>query len=82
MVVTAAEEYEPLKVFETDHVIAAQLGPKSAAEFAFLLHGFHYLNDEGVMAIILPHGTRGTLTPSSACRRTCSIRPASRSASS
>lgn len=32
------------------------LAPKSAADFAFLLHGFHYLRDEGVMAIILPHG--------------------------
>src|SRR5262245_35055086 len=32
------------------------LAPKSAADFAFLLHGFYYLKDEGVMAIILPHG--------------------------
>jgi len=32
------------------------LAPKSAADFAFLLHGFHFLGDEGVMAIILPHG--------------------------
>lgn len=32
------------------------LAPKSAADFAFLLHGFHYLNADGVMAIILPHG--------------------------
>jgi type I restriction enzyme M protein len=32
------------------------LAPKSAADFSFLLHGFHYLKDEGVMAIILPHG--------------------------
>ena len=32
------------------------LAPKSAADFAFLLHGFHFLEDEGVMAIILPHG--------------------------
>ena len=32
------------------------LAPKSAADFAFLLHGFHFLKDEGVMAIILPHG--------------------------
>jgi type I restriction enzyme M protein len=32
------------------------LAPRSAADFAFLLHGFHYLKDEGVMAIILPHG--------------------------
>lgn len=32
------------------------LAPRSAADFAFLLHGFHFLSDEGVMAIILPHG--------------------------
>jgi len=32
------------------------LAPKSAADFAFLLHGFNFLSDEGTMAIILPHG--------------------------
>ena len=32
------------------------LAPKSAADFAFLLHGFNYLAKEGTMAIILPHG--------------------------
>ena len=32
------------------------LAPRSAADFAFLLHGFHYLKQEGTMAIILPHG--------------------------
>jgi len=32
------------------------LAPKSAADFAFLLHGLHFLGDEGTMAIILPHG--------------------------
>jgi len=32
------------------------LAPKSSADFAFLLHGFHFLSDSGVMAIILPHG--------------------------
>lgn len=32
------------------------LAPKSAADFAFLLHGFHFLKQDGVMAIILPHG--------------------------
>jgi type I restriction enzyme M protein len=32
------------------------VAPKSAADFAFLLHGFHFLHKEGVMAIILPHG--------------------------
>jgi type I restriction enzyme M protein len=32
------------------------LAPKSAADFAFLLHGFHFLGDAGTMAIVLPHG--------------------------
>lgn len=32
------------------------VAPKSAADFAFLLHGLHYLSDSGTMAIILPHG--------------------------
>lgn len=32
------------------------MAPKSAADFAFLLHGFHFLSSEGTMAIILPHG--------------------------
>ena len=32
------------------------LAPKSAADFAFLLHCFHFLKQDGVMAIILPHG--------------------------
>jgi len=32
------------------------LAPKSAADFAFLLHGFQYLAKEGTMAILLPHG--------------------------
>ncbi len=33
-----------------------RLAPKSAADFAFLLHGFHFLKQDGVMAIIVPHG--------------------------
>jgi type I restriction enzyme M protein len=32
------------------------LAPKSSADFSFLLHGFHFLSEDGVMAIILPHG--------------------------
>ncbi len=32
------------------------IAPKSAADFSFLLHGFHFLSGEGTMAIILPHG--------------------------
>ncbi|TXH68885.1 MAG: type I restriction-modification system subunit M [Thiothrix sp.] len=32
------------------------VAPKSAADFAFLLHGFYFLKKDGTMAIILPHG--------------------------
>ena len=32
------------------------LAPKSAADFVVLLHGFHFLDDNGTMEIILPHG--------------------------
>ena len=32
------------------------IAPKSTADFAFLLYGLHFLDNEGVMAIILPHG--------------------------
>ena len=32
------------------------LAPKYVADSAFLLHGFHYLDDNGVMAIILHNG--------------------------
>ncbi|WP_242401569.1 N-6 DNA methylase [Porphyromonas macacae] len=32
------------------------VAPKSAADFAFLLHGLHFLSKDGTMAIILPHG--------------------------
>ena len=46
------------------------LAPKSAADFAFLLHGFHYLKDDGVMAIILPHGVlfRGGVEANIRCK--------------
>lgn len=33
-----------------------KLAPKSKADFAFLLHGFSYLDDKGTMAVVLPHG--------------------------
>ena len=32
------------------------LAPKSSADLAFLLHGFYHLKNDGVMAIVLPHG--------------------------
>ncbi|MGL5896475.1 MAG: N-6 DNA methylase [Lactococcus lactis] len=32
------------------------LAPKTKADFAFLLHGFSKLSNDGTMAIVLPHG--------------------------
>lgn len=32
------------------------LPPKSKADFAFLLHGFYHLQENGTMGIVLPHG--------------------------
>lgn len=49
--------WEPNEVMGEDFRFKGHgLAPKSAADFAFLLHGFHFLGDEGTMAIILPHG--------------------------
>ena len=49
--------WEPTEVMGEDFRFKSYgLAPKSAADFAFLLHGFHFLSEEGVMAIILPHG--------------------------
>jgi type I restriction enzyme M protein len=32
------------------------LAPKSAADYAFVTHMLHHLRDDGVMAVVLPHG--------------------------
>lgn len=49
--------WEPNDVLAEDFRFKSYgLAPKSAADFAFLLHGFHFLKDGGTMAIILPHG--------------------------
>lgn len=49
--------WEPTETLSEDFRFKSYgLAPKSAADFAFLLHGFHFLSDEGTMAIILPHG--------------------------
>jgi len=49
--------WEPTEALAEDFRFKSYgLAPKSAADFAFLLHGFHFLSDQGVMAIILPHG--------------------------
>ncbi|MFA5298388.1 MAG: type I restriction-modification system subunit M [Lutibacter sp.] len=49
--------WEPNDTFAEDFRFKSYgLAPKSAADFAFLLHGMHFLAKEGTMAIILPHG--------------------------
>lgn len=49
--------WEPTEAMGDDFRFKSHgLAPKSAADFAFLLHGLHFLSSEGVMAIILPHG--------------------------
>lgn len=49
--------WEPGEVLGEDFRFKSYgLAPKSAADFAFLLHGFHFLSKEGTMSIILPHG--------------------------
>ncbi|MCX7735799.1 MAG: type I restriction-modification system subunit M [Candidatus Kapabacteria bacterium] len=49
--------WEPKETLKDDFRFKGYgIAPKSAADFAFLLHGFHYLSKEGTMAIILPHG--------------------------
>jgi type I restriction enzyme M protein len=49
--------WEPTEAMAEDFRFKSYgLAPKSAADFAFLLHGFHFLSKEGAMAIILPHG--------------------------
>lgn len=49
--------WEPTEVLSEDFRFKSYgLAPKSAADFAFLLHGFHFLSSEGTMAIIVPHG--------------------------
>ena len=49
--------WEPTEAMADDFRFKSYgLAPKSAADFSFLLHGFHFLSGEGTMAIILPHG--------------------------
>ncbi|RYY41653.1 MAG: type I restriction-modification system subunit M [Chitinophagaceae bacterium] len=49
--------WEPSEAMAEDFRFKSHgLAPKSAADFAFLLHGLHFLSDSGTMAIILPHG--------------------------
>ncbi len=50
-------KWEPGEEVEKDlRFMRYGVAPKTIADFAFLLHGFHYLSEKGTMAIVLPHG--------------------------
>ncbi len=46
------------KIFETDDRFSqyGKLAPSSKADFAFVQHMLHHLEENGTMAVILPHG--------------------------
>jgi len=46
------------KLFESDDRFSqyGALAPKSKADFAFVQHMIHHLADNGIMAVVLPHG--------------------------
>lgn len=53
-----SQKWNPAESLITDSRFAhyGKLAPKSAADYAFLLHGFYHLKTDGMMGIVLPHG--------------------------
>ena len=53
-----SQKWSASPLFQTDDRFGSygRLAPKSKADFAFVLHMVHHLNDEGTMACVLPHG--------------------------
>ncbi|NLK84665.1 MAG: type I restriction-modification system subunit M [Aeromonadales bacterium] len=53
-----SQKWAPIDSLLTDPRFSRyeKLAPKSAADYAFLLHGFYHLKTDGVMGIVLPHG--------------------------
>lgn len=41
---------------DADDVSDGRLAPSSKADFAFVQHMLHHLDDNGIMAVVLPHG--------------------------
>ena len=48
-----SQEWEP---DEVDRRFSFGVPPKSKADYAFLLHCLYHINEDGIMAIVLPHG--------------------------
>jgi len=51
-------QWSASKIFESDDRFAqyGRLAPGSKADFAFVQHMLHHLDDNGTMAVVLPHG--------------------------
>lgn len=51
-------KWSAAKIFESDDRFAefGRLAPASKADFAFVQHMLHHLDEDGTMAVILPHG--------------------------
>lgn len=50
-------EQDPALVHDERFSQYGRLAPKGKADFAFVTHMLHHLADNGVMAVVLPHGT-------------------------
>src|SRR4030042_837836 len=50
-------ESDPLLKTDERFSQYGRLAPKSAADYAFVTHMLYHLADNGVMAVVLPHGT-------------------------
>src|SRR4028119_666655 len=50
--------WNPNKLFESDDRFSqyGRLAPSSKADFAFVQHMLHHLDENGTMAVVLPHG--------------------------
>tara|TARA_B100001057_G_scaffold55054_1_gene48914 strand:+ start:141 stop:1679 length:1539 start_codon:yes stop_codon:yes gene_type:complete len=47
---------DPLKLNDPRYSIYGKLAPKTKADYAFVTHMIHHLDDNGTMAVVVPHG--------------------------
>ena len=47
---------DPLKLNDPRYSIYSKLAPKTKADYAFVTHMIHHLDDNGTMAVVVPHG--------------------------
>ena len=47
---------DPLKLNDPRFSIYGKLAPKTKADYAFVTHMIHHLDDNGTMAVVVPHG--------------------------